>query len=80
MWYGKFTKLFDKHEWIRVKWFDNKKGFGFIVSNDGKDVFVHFSDIESDLSYKSLEEGTDVQYELIDDKKGQKASNVKVIK
>lgn len=64
----------------KVKWFDAKKGFGFIVSSDGKDVFVHFSDIASDQSYKSLEEGNDVEFEMIEDKKGHKASNVKVIK
>lgn len=62
----------------KVKWFDAKKGFGFIVTADGKDVFVHFSDIASDQSYKSLEEGADVEFELIEDKKGLKASNVKV--
>lgn len=64
----------------KVKWFDAKKGFGFIVSDDGKDVFVHFSDISSEQSYKSLEEGAEVEFELVEDKKGQKASNVKVLK
>ena len=64
----------------KVKWFDAKKGFGFIVTSDGKDVFVHFSDIASDQSYKSLEEGGEVECELIEDKKGHKAANVKVVK
>lgn len=64
----------------KVKWFDAKKGFGFIVTSDGKDVFVHFSDISSDQSYKTLEEGTEVEFELLEDKKGLKASNVKIIK
>ncbi|MDQ3018983.1 MAG: cold-shock protein [Bacteroidota bacterium] len=63
----------------KVKWFDAKKGFGFIVTSDGKDVFVHFSDIASDQSYKSLDEGADVEFELIEDKKGHKASNVKLV-
>ncbi len=63
----------------KVKWFDAKKGFGFIVSDDGKDVFVHFSDIASDQSYKSLEEGVEVEFEVKEDGKGQKASNVKVV-
>lgn len=64
----------------KVKWFDAKKGFGFIVSDDGKDVFVHFSSISSDQSYKTLDEGVEVEFELIDDKKGLKATDVKVIK
>ncbi|MBV6478958.1 MAG: Cold shock-like protein [Ignavibacteria bacterium] len=64
----------------KVKWFDNKKGFGFIVSDDGKDVFVHFSDIVSEDSYKSLHEGNDVEFEISEEGKGSKASQVKVIK
>ena len=64
----------------KVKWFDAKKGFGFIVTSDGKDVFVHFSNISSDQSYKTLEEGVDVEFDLIEDKKGHKASNVRIVK
>jgi cold shock protein len=63
----------------KVKWFDAKKGYGFILSEEGKDVFVHFSDITTEKSYKTLDEGTDVEYELIEDEKGLKASNVKMV-
>jgi CspA family cold shock protein len=63
----------------KVKWFDAKKGYGFILSEEGKDVFVHFSDISSEKSYKTLDEGVDVEYELIEDEKGLKASNVKSV-
>ncbi len=62
----------------KVKWFDAKKGFGFIVTSDGKDVFVHFSSIASDQSYKTLEEGADVEFDLMEDEKGHKAANVRV--
>ncbi len=59
-----------------VKWFNAKKGFGFISNPevDG-DIFVHFSEIRSD-GFKTLKEGDTVQYELINDEKGIKARNV----
>ncbi|HCA42443.1 MAG TPA: cold-shock protein [Bacteroidetes bacterium] len=63
----------------KVKWFDAKKGFGFIVDDDGKDIFVHFSAIATDKSFKTLEDGIDVEYELIEDGKGMKASNVRAL-
>ncbi len=58
-----------------VKWFDNKKGFGFIEREDGDDVFVHFSAIEIE-GYKTLNEGQKVQFEVVDGPKGEQASNV----
>ena len=60
-----------------VKWFDSKKGFGFISCDDGKDVFVHFTAIASD-GFKTLEEGQKVNFEIIDGQKGPQASNVKL--
>ncbi len=60
-----------------VKWFDSKKGFGFISCDDGKDVFVHFSAIASD-GFKTLEEGQKVNFEIVDGQKGPQASNVTV--
>jgi CspA family cold shock protein len=58
-----------------VKWFDNKKGFGFISNETGADVFVHYSAIQGP-GFKTLKEGELVQYELIQSDKGLKAQNV----
>jgi CspA family cold shock protein len=59
-----------------VKWFDAKKGFGFLVGPGGKDVFVHFSSIESD-GFRSLKDGESVEYELIEGEKGLSAKAVR---
>ncbi len=58
-----------------VKWFDTKKGFGFIQQESGPDVFVHYSSIDAD-GFKNLEEGQPVEFELVDSPKGPKAQNV----
>lgn len=58
-----------------VKWFDNKKGYGFIERENGDDVFVHFSAIKTE-GYKSLNEGQKVQFEIVDGPKGKQAANV----
>lgn len=62
----------------KVKWFDSKKGYGFITREDGKEVFVHFSGIVSD-SFKTLNEGQKVAFELGNGAKGEQAINVTVI-
>jgi len=59
----------------KVKWFSNAKGYGFIESEEGKDVFVHFSEIQIE-GYKTLKQGQDVEYEVTDGQKGPQASNV----
>ena len=59
----------------RVKWFDNRKGFGFIEIEPGKDVFVHHTAIQGQ-GYKTLHEGEMVDYEMIESTKGLKAQNV----
>ena len=59
-----------------VKWFDSKKGFGFIINPEGKDVFVHFSSIEGD-GFRSLKDGESVEYEQIEGQKGLLAQHVK---
>lgn len=58
-----------------VKWFNESKGFGFITSEDGGDVFVHYSSIESN-GFKSLSEGDKVTFEVENGPKGPKAINV----
>lgn len=58
-----------------VKWFNNQKGFGFISDEQGKDVFVHYSGIQSN-GFKSLEEGQAVEFEVIEGQKGPQAVNV----
>ena len=59
----------------KVKWFDNKRGFGFILQETGQDVFVHHSCILGN-GYKTLQEGETVSYELVDSDKGPKADKV----
>ena len=59
----------------KVKWFNAEKGFGFIVGEDGKDIFVHFSAINQE-GYKALAEGDVVTYELKKTERGPQAANV----
>ena len=59
----------------QVKWFDPKKGYGFIVGPEGKDVFVHFSQIKGD-GFRSLKDGEQVEYELVEGEKGLQARDV----
>lgn len=59
-----------------VKWFDAKKGFGFVLSPEGKDVFVHFSSIE-DEGFRTLKDGEIVEYELVSGEKGLSAKSVR---
>ncbi len=59
-----------------VKWFDPKKGYGFIVGPEGQDVFVHFSQILGD-GFRSLKDGEQVDYELVEGDKGLQAREVK---
>ena len=58
-----------------VKWFNNAKGFGFIGREDGPDVFVHYSAIQNE-GYKSLQEGDQVEFEIVEGQKGPQAGNV----
>ncbi len=59
----------------KVKWFNAEKGYGFIERESGEDVFVHFSAIEMD-GFKTLEEGQEVSFEIVQGAKGPQAANV----
>ena len=58
-----------------VKWFNNKKGYGFIHTEDGEDIFVHYSAIEGD-GFKTLNEGQEVEFEVSQGAKGSQAAKV----
>lgn len=59
----------------RVKWFSDAKGYGFIQQEDGKDIFVHHSAIEGS-GFRTLAEGEEVEFDILDEAKGPKAQNV----
>lgn len=58
-----------------VKWFNQKKGYGFITAQDNQDVFVHFSAIQGE-GFKSLDDGQQVDFEIVDGPRGPQAANV----
>ena len=62
----------------KVKWFEGKKGYGFIMCEDGRELFVHYTGIVAD-GYKSLSEGQKVEFEIGRTEKGDQAINVKVV-
>lgn len=59
----------------KVKWFNAKKGYGFISDEEGNDVFVHFSALNMD-GFRTLSEGEDVEFEIVDGEKGAQAAEV----
>ena len=59
----------------KVKWFSNQKGYGFITPENGSDVFVHHTAIQGD-GYKTLQEGQEVQFDIVKGPKGEQAANV----
>ena len=58
-----------------VKWFNAEKGFGFITTEEGNDVFAHFSQIQKE-GFKSLEEGQEVEFDVVEGQKGLQAENI----
>jgi CspA family cold shock protein len=63
----------------KVKWFNDSKGFGFIEREGGKDVFVHYTAISGE-GFKTLPEGAQVEFELLETERGPQAANVSVVK
>ncbi len=61
----------------KVKWFSSEKGYGFIQRDNGGDVFVHFSAIQTE-GFKTLSEGQDVEFEVVEGSRGPQAANVQV--
>lgn len=62
----------------KVKWFSNEKGYGFIESEEGNDVFVHYTAIENE-GFRTLHEGQEVSFEIIEGPKGPQAAKVKAL-
>jgi CspA family cold shock protein len=60
----------------RVKWFSDQKGYGFIVTDEGQDVFVHYSNIDG-TGFKTLEEGQEVEFNVVEGDKGLQAEEVR---
>lgn len=74
------NKVFGMEKGV-CKWFNSRKGFGFITSSDGKDIFVHHSQIiANEGGFRSLNEGDEVEFEITQGQKGPQASTVKVTK
>ena len=61
-----------------VKWFNPDKGYGFITTDNAKEIFVHYSAIQSN-GYRTLQEGTKVSFDIVNGKQGQQAKNVMIL-
>ena len=61
-----------------VKWFNSEKGFGFITTEEGNDVFAHFSQINKE-GFKTLEEGQEVEFNVVEGAKGLQAENINIL-
>ncbi|WP_138158997.1 cold-shock protein [Peptoniphilus catoniae] len=62
----------------KVKWFNSEKGFGFITTEEGNDVFAHFSQIQKE-GFKTLEEAQEVEFDVVESEKGPQAENIVIL-
>ena len=62
-----------------VKWFNGTKGFGFISSEEGKDAFVHYSSLQDSGGFRTLEEGQEVEFTMVQGEKGPQAQDVTIL-
>ncbi|EUJ49388.1 cold-shock protein [Paenilisteria rocourtiae] len=62
----------------KVKWFSNEKGYGFLELENGEDIFIHFTAIQGD-GYKTLDEGQNVTFEIVEGNRGPQATNVEKV-
>ncbi|HIT89070.1 MAG TPA: cold shock domain-containing protein [Candidatus Merdenecus merdavium] len=63
----------------KVKWFNNRKGYGFVTNSKGKDYFFHYTDIVSETKYKNVEKGQTVEFEIGESNGKEKATNIRTI-
>lgn len=63
----------------KVKWFDVRKRYGYVVAEDGTEAFVHVSEINNGRTYKGLNQDDEVEFDIVDGKKGPQATNVNLI-
>ena len=76
--YGLTTFIKDIFMVGKVKWFDSKKGYGFILTDEGREIFVHYTGIVAE-GFKALVEGQNVEFEIGNNDKGEQAENVTVL-
>lgn len=73
-------KVIIKEKIGKVKWFDVRKGYGYLTDEEGSDFFVHFSDINDGRTFVGLKDGDEITFDVVEGKKGEQAGNVALIR